>query len=197
MIGHLHLLWWWALEIAPDGDLADYDEADLADAAQWPGEPDRFVGALLTCGPGDAHGFLEPGLRLHDWQDYGGRYAARVAAGRKAARARWAAAPDADAMRSQNSAQGDRNGEERRGEEKKSKRKTRMTEGWSPDEANLERLRSRYPKVDLNGEIERFRDHWIGKGETRADWNASLRTWVSNAETYRQRREGERPGGWR
>jgi len=196
MIGHLHLLWWWALEIAPDGVLSAYDHADLADAAQWTGDPDRLVGALLNCGPGDAHGFLEPGLVLHDWNDYGGRYAARVAAGRKAAQARWAPT-DADAMRTHRVTHTDRNTEERRGEEKKIKRKTRMTEDWKPDPANLDRLKEKYPKIDLEGEVERFRDHWIGKGEVRADWNASLRTWASNAETYRQQRGGERPGGWR
>jgi hypothetical protein len=194
-IGHLHLLWWWALEIAPDGDLSRYDHADIAEGAEWPGSSDAFVQALIDCGPGDASGFLEASMILHDWQEYGGRYEARVEAGRKAAQARWHSEGDADAMRSHS----DGNPEERRGEEKRreKKRKTSMRSEWIPDEGNVSRLKEKFPKIDVDAEIEKFRDHFISKGETRADWNAGLRTWIRNAETYRQRREGEKPGGWR
>ena len=72
--GHLHLLWWWALDYAQDGDLSSYENADLADAAQWEGDADQFVMALLSAG-GDKPGFLEAttnGYRLHDWDDYAG-----------------------------------------------------------------------------------------------------------------------------
>jgi hypothetical protein len=31
-IGHLHLLWWWALTYADDGDLSGYDPDVIADA---------------------------------------------------------------------------------------------------------------------------------------------------------------------
>lgn len=206
MIGHLHLLWWWALELAPDGDLSPYDVEDIADAASWQGDADAFVRALIDCGPGDAHGFLEPDMRLHDWEDYGGRYSARVESARKAAKARWdKQSPDnADAMRSQSDTHASRNTDESRGEEiradeteSKRRRKTSMRHDWQPDSDNVARLKAKFPKVDVDGELETFRDHFISKGETRLDWDASLRTWIRNAETYRQRREGEKPGGWR
>jgi hypothetical protein len=204
MIGHLHLLWWWALELAPDGDLSAFDREDVADAAGWDGDPDALVEALIECGPGKSSGFIEPNMTLHDWDEYGGRYGKRVEAAKKAARIRWDKrdneAQNANALPEQEQAQGNGNTEERRGEEKreeKKKRKTSMVEDWQPDQANLTRLKERYPKLDVNVEVQKFRDHWLSKGETRADWNAGLRTWFSNAETYRQRHDGERMGGWR
>lgn len=79
-VGMLHLLWWWALDHAEDGDVSDYDSLDLALAADWEGEPEVFVKALLTCGPGSRDGFLadEGGrLVLHDWWEYAGKLVAR------------------------------------------------------------------------------------------------------------------------
>jgi hypothetical protein len=90
-VGHLHLLWWWALAYADDGDLAGYEADVLADAAGWEHEPGVFVRALI------AAGFLDDNLRIHDWHDYAGRLVerrradaerkkqARVSAGRPAA----------------------------------------------------------------------------------------------------------------
>lgn len=75
MIGHLHLLWWWALDYAPDGDLSAFDIDDLADAAGWEGVADEFVKALIDAG-GKGPGFLDSdaaGLRIHNWQERGGR----------------------------------------------------------------------------------------------------------------------------
>lgn len=74
------------------------------------------------------------------------------------------------------------------------KRKTSMTEDWQPDEANVQRLREKHPTVDLQRELANFRDHWISKGETRADWNAGFRTWVRNAEKW-SKPKGYAPSG--
>ena len=76
MIGHLHCLWWWCANYVPDGDLSNYSEEDIAEAALWEGDPSSFIHALLHCGIGDRPGFLEEaeGRRvLHDWHDYLGR----------------------------------------------------------------------------------------------------------------------------
>lgn len=59
MMGHLHLLWHWCLKYADDGNLSGYDHADIADAMMWDGDPDELADALVNCGPGDRHGFLE------------------------------------------------------------------------------------------------------------------------------------------
>lgn len=92
LIGHLHLLWWWATQYAEDGDLNRYDATDIADAAGWEGKPDAFVSALLSCGPGGGAGFLErKGGRLviHDWDQYAGRLIAAREDGRRGNHERW------------------------------------------------------------------------------------------------------------
>ena len=79
-IGHLHLLWWWALDYAQDGDLTGYDAADIAEVCQWQGDPDEFVDALLRCGIDGRPGFLEQTdgrLVIHDWWQYAGRLVER------------------------------------------------------------------------------------------------------------------------
>jgi len=69
-VGHLALLWCWALDNAPDGRLGEVRPGVLARACDFQGNPGDFVEALL------ASGFLErhdDGLHLHDWMDYAGR----------------------------------------------------------------------------------------------------------------------------
>lgn len=71
-VGHLHGLWYWALDFAQDGALGQYDPEELADAAMWEGDPRQFVEALVAAGYLDKAG--ESGaLTLHDWYDYAGR----------------------------------------------------------------------------------------------------------------------------
>ena len=67
-IGYLHCLWWWCIDYAPDGDLTKHDIEDIAIACEWDGEPQDIITNLTECG------FLENGggLRVHDWDDYGG-----------------------------------------------------------------------------------------------------------------------------
>jgi len=77
VVGHLHLLWHWALDFAEDGELGDFDQEEIADAALWEGDPETFVDALIGCGVGDRVGYLDRDelgrLVLHDWYDYAGR----------------------------------------------------------------------------------------------------------------------------
>lgn len=121
-VGHLHLLWHWTLTHAPDGDLSKFDAEDIAIGAKWEGDPDPFVDALVSCGPGTAAGFMGADRQLHDWSEHGGRYGRRVAAAKKAAAARWNTADgcdgNANAVQTQCDDDAQRNAEERRGEEK-------------------------------------------------------------------------------
>src|SRR6266540_7036840 len=65
-IGHLHALWWWVMEYAPDGDIARFDAVDVAIGAEWEGDPEAFLDGLR------AARFLD-GDMLHDWELYGGK----------------------------------------------------------------------------------------------------------------------------
>lgn len=71
-IGHLHCLWWWATDYAPDGDLTEYEDWEIADAAYYDGESiEKFKDALIFSGFLDN---TEGGrLILHDWNDYAGK----------------------------------------------------------------------------------------------------------------------------
>lgn len=101
MIGHLHLLWWWAYDYAPDGSLAGFDATDISLGAEWEGDPDSFVEALLSCGPGQRAGLLERPdsgeLRVHDWDEHAGKfmeYRRKDAARKREAREASAGRPD-------------------------------------------------------------------------------------------------------
>ena len=75
-VGHLHYLWWWALDFAPTGSLGKFDAEDIADAMQWDGDPGQLVDALLAAGYVDN---AEDGLALHDWAEYAGKLLERRA----------------------------------------------------------------------------------------------------------------------
>lgn len=66
-IGHLHLLWWWAVDYAPDGDLSRFEDGDIADAVLWQGNPTALLDALIQSG------FIDPDRVIHDWDVYAGR----------------------------------------------------------------------------------------------------------------------------
>jgi hypothetical protein len=70
MIGHLHVLWHWALDYAADGDISRYEAEEIAEAAMWEGDPHEFLRALIEAGFVDHDGNE---MVLHDWGDYAGR----------------------------------------------------------------------------------------------------------------------------
>lgn len=71
LIGHLHLLWWWALDNVPsDGYLGDITDFEIAIAAEWGGDPEEFVSSLVQAGFIDVFGEER---YLHDWNDYAGK----------------------------------------------------------------------------------------------------------------------------
>lgn len=81
VIGHLHALWWWALDIADSEGKLPKSTTDLAvaDGSGWPvSEAAAFVAALRSAG------FLEKrGYVLHDWYGYAGKLNATRAANRE------------------------------------------------------------------------------------------------------------------
>lgn len=67
VIGHLHALWHCALEQQEDGDLSEWPDSMIAQAAAYTGDPFHFVKCL------QARKWLD-GKMLHDWLEYAGRY---------------------------------------------------------------------------------------------------------------------------
>lgn len=80
-IGYLHMLWWWTLDYADDGDLSAYEPADIADGCCWEGDPVTFWNCLLSAG------FIDDDSRVHDWHDYAGRLVVKREANRSRAHA--------------------------------------------------------------------------------------------------------------
>lgn len=76
VVGHLVDMWIWGMHVFPQGVLTGADASDIAEAAEWTGDPEEFLTALLSCGNGGA-GFLERNeegtLIFHDWDEYGGQ----------------------------------------------------------------------------------------------------------------------------
>ena len=57
--------------------------------------------------------------------------------------------------------------------------KRRIPDDWRPSEKLTAWAREKRPDlVDLEAVTERFRDYYLSKGEARASWDASFRTWV-------------------
>lgn len=71
LIGHLHELWWWGLDnVGVSGVIENSTSYEIATAAQWDGDPDAFVEALVYGGFIDRDGDK---LQLHDWYEYAGQ----------------------------------------------------------------------------------------------------------------------------
>ena len=63
----LQRLWMYAAKFRPDGVLSDLETIDVAEAARWNGDPDKFVKALLDRGWLDK----EDGIYIiHDWPEH-------------------------------------------------------------------------------------------------------------------------------
>ncbi|MBI4370400.1 MAG: hypothetical protein HY547_09250 [Elusimicrobia bacterium] len=67
-VGHLHLLWHFALKFSPDGRLGKFSDASIARGSKWPGDPQKFAGALKKSG------WIDEQKNIHDWMEYAGRY---------------------------------------------------------------------------------------------------------------------------
>lgn len=70
IIGHLHLLWWWAMDNLPDGCLSLLEPEDIADEMMWEGDAKELLSALIEVGFIDE---INDQLFIHDWHDYIGK----------------------------------------------------------------------------------------------------------------------------
>lgn len=75
---------------------------------------------------------------------------------------------------------------------KQASRKTQLPEDWEPSEADLAYAESRGIKGDrVRLEAEKFKNYWLGNGETKMRWEAVWRTWILNCNQW----SGGRGGG--
>jgi hypothetical protein len=82
-------LWLTVAQDRPDGVLTGWNEVDVAFAAGWEAEPQRFVDALIVCQLLDQDGDT---YRLHDWEEHqpwACNAAERSDNARRSANARW------------------------------------------------------------------------------------------------------------
>lgn len=71
MVGHLHLIWHWALDFAQEGDISSFEPWQVEDAAMWHGNEGALFDALRLAGFIDATS--NDACVLHDWHDYAGK----------------------------------------------------------------------------------------------------------------------------
>jgi hypothetical protein len=70
----------------------------------------------------------------------------------------------------------------------KSKRGSRLPEGWTPNPKLVEEMEAECPGVDLRSEHRSFTDHWKSQPGSKAlklDWDATWRNWMRRARTSR------------
>jgi len=68
VIGKLHILWWWALKYAEDGDLSKYESNVSMSLIREDIEPEKMLQMLIQVK------FINENGLIHDWLDYAGRY---------------------------------------------------------------------------------------------------------------------------
>ena len=206
-LGHLHLLWHFALKYAQDGDLSRFECDDLSDGVLFEGDP-----ALLLAALEDA-GWLDEGRVIHDWEEHGGKYVQRKEA--NAQRMREARAkqptdtnkPRATHVQRTNAARVEpekRRVEKRREEENRGEDKDVVVPPPRPMTPVPRRADARpaLPSTDdlveqlhswadakgvrdiLRDEVERFHDYCLsgknGKPVVYADYAAACRKWITN-----------------
>lgn len=75
-----------------------------------------------------------------------------------------------------------------------SERGTRLPENWQPPIETNNNLGKKYPHVDLDEELEIFRDYWAaktGKDAVKRDWVATWRNWVRRTSKWGSAQSGK------
>lgn len=74
MIGLLTSFWLWALDNAPDGNVSDISARNIARAAQWKGDAEKLLQALISAGLLDCYDSEteQSTILIHDWEEYAG-----------------------------------------------------------------------------------------------------------------------------
>lgn len=186
IVGALHAVWCLFDTHSETGRLDGYTVETVDDLIGFPG----FARAMADIGwlEETAGAVVLPRFEVHN-----GASAKRRAMEADRKRSARKSAPDADKKRTR---------EEKRREENKelsdanpspapspkTKRKTGVPDPFPITAEMIVWANERAPAADLTLETEKFLNYWKAKGETRADWLASWRNWILNAQTYAGRR---------
>ncbi len=225
LVGHLHYLWWWALDFAEDGNLAGIDPNDIAEEAMWEGDASTFIDALT------AAGFLTDDLHINDWDDYTGRLIAQRESNRERQRRfrerrRSENGPEnvTDSLPNEgvtvtsplrNDATVPNPTKPNRTEpvvdgadapKPKAKRATALPDDFELTDQMRKFASDRdFTEADIDLEFQKFVAYWQGEGRTKKDWPATWRSWILNAVDRRPRRPAnvtkfqgskKQDGGW-
>lgn len=127
----------------------------------------------------------ESNIAVHDYLEHQ-RSASEVKAaadkGKRAAEARWTNAPSnapsmPDALPNPMPRE-----KERERDIGGRKRATQIPPDFQPSDANVKYANDN--GIDLDHELEQFKNHHLAKGSTFKNWNAALRTWLGNANKW-------------
>jgi hypothetical protein len=66
-VGHLCFLWAWGGDYACNGIIGKFSALQIAQAAQWQGDSEKFISALITSGFVDRKSKKDGKLQFHDW----------------------------------------------------------------------------------------------------------------------------------
>jgi hypothetical protein len=151
-LGLLLCFWWWCLDYAPDGDLAEFEPEDVAEGMGWAGDATVLLDTMRECG------FIE-GTAIHDWDDYAGKLyrkresdAERKRQGRKQPKTDTSNGRPTDVLRPSQV-------EERRGEEK---RKNTLAQIGNINGADFSEFWTVYPRK-------------VGKGAAVKAWGKAIK----------------------
>lgn len=65
--------------------------------------------------------------------------------------------------------------------------KTLLSKDFVISESVKAWARDKCPNVDLDVELEKFRDYWLACGRKMMDWDATLRNWLRRAPQFAKR----------
>ena len=63
-------------------------------------------------------------------------------------------------------------------------RKSPIPPDWEPDANGIAYAKECHPDIYVDEEIQKFRDHYLGTGGQKADWDAAWRSWCWKYERF-------------
>jgi len=205
-VGHLHCLWWWAVDYAEDGDLSRFDALDIAIGGEWDGDMDKFLEVLVFVGFID---FANDRYTIHNWDKYFGRLLEqRQANARRQREWRERHKPESDTSETRNSditvTEPSRTGATvpnqtvpnqtvpkngslsfASANAPKAKRATSLPDEFTvTDDMTNWALAESFTFQEIETQTAMFRDHFTANGKPMKDWVATWRNWMRRSRSF-------------